>query len=76
MKNQPASPRHDWILLVVLLAVELDKASFSDLIVKDAMGNIRSNKELVMKRCSQAKDPDLCKLLEELMAKAWPTMSS
>ncbi len=61
---------------MVLLAVELDKASFLDLIVTDAMRNKRTGKELVMKRCSQAKDPDLCKLLEELIAKAWPTMSS
>lgn len=80
--GQIAYERHDWALLLVLLAVELDKTALEEL-VRDhpnhSRGGIqRVDQVLVLKRCKQrAKDPGLRALLHELAEMAeWPGAGS
>ena len=71
-----AEPRHDWVLLVVLMAVELDKSpprKLRELLVKTSNGVERIDKGLVLKRCEQAQHHGLKVLLDELIQLAWPS---
>lgn len=73
---QPAQPRHDWALLLVLLAVELDKGSLDGLVRPPSRdgggggGARRVDRDLVLQRCRGAKDPELKVLLGELASLA------
>ena len=68
---QMATPRHDWMLLLVLLSVELDKGNLSGLIV--TKGNVeRVDKELLITRCKTATNPEFAQLLLELQDMVWP----
>ncbi len=62
------------MLLVVLLAVELDKAALSE-VTTDTGGSQRVDKALILQRCKTAKEPKLKALLEELIKDAWPDLN-
>ena len=69
-----AEPRHDWMLVVVLLAVELNKAALSE-VTTDKSGSQRVDKALILQRCKTAKEPKLKVLLDELIKDAWPDLN-
>jgi serine/threonine protein kinase len=72
---QMAKPRHDWMLLLVLLSVELDKGNLSGLIV--TQGNIeRIDKKLLLARCKTATNPEFAQLLLELQDMVWPNANT
>lgn len=69
---QAASPRHDWMLLLVMLSVELDKGKLSELTKATEVGVKRIDKDLVLKRMKSAKLPELSLFLSELQEVVWP----
>lgn len=75
---QVASPRHDWMLLLVLLAAELEKKVRMEgnilsglTVLKEKVERV--DKELVIARIKSATLPALQEFLSELQDMAWPT---
>lgn len=62
MLHQQAHPRFDWGLLLVLVAVELDKCNFKDL----RPGGARVQQHLVLQRLETIHDKQLKELVTKL----------
>lgn len=67
LRLQVAAPKHDWRLLVVLLAVELKKG---DKHIGELCEDGVVLKERVLKRCSSVVHPDLRALLDDVIKAA------
>ncbi|KAK9824415.1 hypothetical protein WJX72_010118 [[Myrmecia] bisecta] len=65
---QPAEPKYDWGLMVVLLAMEIDKANWSALTGASSPAKIQ--KELLLAQCQRATHTGLKQLLAELLKDA------
>lgn len=78
MRGQPASPQHDWGLLLVMLAIELHKALGIGAVTStraDQGGLPRVQQALVIKQCQAATDDTLREFLQEICQLAqwtWP----
>ena len=68
MRGQPADPRFDWGLLVVLIAAELRKQNTDHITGNTAPAKVQLH--LVLETCSTIQDTELHELAAKLISKA------